>query len=146
MLRSGRQWFARRATTCLEMPVVSAERPIPVIVSFGGKSVEFAISHDLAEHCLREIPGAMRECTESALADSEIEGGVALELSRHIDRGLTSDIVRDLAAEDAAYLLAGMLSAGNWEEAQQIELHLLPTDSVARLDLRLVLICADGRR
>jgi hypothetical protein len=122
---------------------VSAQRPIPVIVSFGGKSVEFAISHDLAKHCLREIPGAIRQCAELALTESEIEGGVALELSRHIDIGLTSDIVRDLAAEDAAYLLAGMLSAGNWEDAQQIELYLLPTDNVARLDIRLILICAD---
>jgi hypothetical protein len=128
------------------MPVVSAQRPIPVVVSFGGKSVEFAISHDLAKHCLRAIPGAMRECTELALADSEIEGGVALELSRHIDMGLTSDIGHDIAAEDTAYLLAGMLSAGNWQEAQQIELYLLRTDNVARLDLRLVLIRADRPR
>lgn len=118
-------------------------RAIPVVVTFNDKSVELAISRGLAEACARQLPIALRESAGEAIAHGQIEGQLALELSRYVDHGPGCETGRAIAAEDAAYLVGGMLSPGDWADAQRIELHLHQTASRTRLDLRLVLTRRD---
>jgi hypothetical protein len=118
--------------------VMQNQRPIPVTVTYDGKCVELAISRDLAETSARELPIHVRKRAGEKISDREIEGQVALELARFVELALTCATVRAVAAEDAAYLIAGMLSPHDWADARRIDLDLHETTSPTRLDVNLI--------
>lgn len=115
------------------------QRPIPVLVSFGGRTEVLAISPALAEACLRELPAWVRRSAGEPLCDRQVEGRLALELARYVEGGLACEMRRALAAEDAALLIAGMVSPDDWRDARRIDLRLGATASPTRLELTLVL-------
>jgi hypothetical protein len=113
------------------------QRCIPVTVTYNGKSVALDVSRDLARLCTRELPIQMRRRRGEDVSDREIEGEVALELAGFVDHGVTCATVRAVASEDAAYLIAGMLSPCDWEDAREMDLQLEETACPTRLDVSL---------
>ena len=115
------------------------QRPIPVLVRFGGKTARLAVSAALAEACRHQLPAALCRSLGEAICESDIEGQLALELAACVDRGLACPSRRAVATEDAAYLIAAMLPPHDWRGVRLMDLQLRETASPTRLDLTLVL-------